>query len=60
MQKKVTQAVADVSELKTLLLLLQKKLQKLLLKLKEVKDALDNTDGRVTTVEGTLKLLKQS
>lgn len=58
MQAKVTQTVADVAEAKNAAAAATEKAKEAEAKVKEVKESLDNTDARVTAVEGTLETTK--
>ena len=58
MQAKVTQTVADVAEAKNAATAATEKAKEAEAKVKEVKESLDNTDARVTAVEGTLETTK--
>lgn len=58
MQAKVTQTVADVAEAKNSAAAATEKAKEAEAKVKEVKESLDNTDARVTAVEGTLETTK--
>lgn len=58
MQAKVTQTVADVAEAKNAATAATEKAKEAEEKVKEVKESLDNTDARVTAVEGTLETTK--
>jgi len=58
MQAKVTQTVADVAEAKNAAAAATEKAKEAEEKVKEVKESLDNTDARVTAVEGTLETTK--
>jgi len=58
MQAKVTQTVADVAEAKNAAAAATEKAKEAEEKVKEVKESLDNTDARVTAVEGTLESTK--
>lgn len=58
MQAKVTQTVADVAEAKNAAAAATEKTKEAEAKVKEVKESLDNTDARVTAVEGTLETTK--
>lgn len=58
MQAKVTQTVADVTEAKNAATAATEKAKEAEAKVKEVKESLDNTDARVTAVEGTLETTK--
>lgn len=58
MQAKVTQTVAEVAEAKNAAAAATEKAKEAEAKVKEVKESLDNTDARVTAVEGTLETTK--
>ena len=58
MQAKVTQTVAEVAEAKNAATAATEKAKEAEAKVKEVKESLDNTDARVTAVEGTLETTK--
>ena len=58
MQAKVTQTVAEVAEAKNAATAATEKAKEAEVKVKEVKESLDNTDARVTAVEGTLETTK--
>lgn len=58
MQAKVTQTVADVAEAKNAATAATEKAKEAEAKVKEAKESLDNTDARVTAVEGTLETTK--
>ena len=58
MQAKVTQTVAEVAEAKNAATAATEKAKEAEAKVKEIKESLDNTDARVTAVEGTLETTK--